>query len=98
MGTLQTIMKSSFRWFCAILFISANNFVLIFYHLLYYEIFRHNDFPLTIRKIYKNDLTNLDFDSNLTQNPLFEDYAMCHTDLPKLRKGKVGGQVSNKFM
>ena len=54
---------------------------------------RHNDFPLTIRDIYQNDFTDLNFDSNLTENPLFAGYAMSHTDLPKLRIGKVGGQV-----
>ena len=48
---------------------------------------------MTIRDIYQNDLSKLNFDSNLSQNKLFADCRSCHTDLPKLRKGKVGGQV-----
>ena len=58
----------------------------------------HNDFPLTIRDIYQNDFTDLNFDSNLTENPLFAGYSSSHTDLPKLRIGKVGGQVSLTLM
>ena len=71
----------------------VENFHVRFSLYQFYSDLRHNDFPLTIRDIYQNDFTALNFDSNLTENPLFSGYAMSHTDLPKLRIGKVGGQV-----
>ena len=55
--------------------------------------FSHNDFPLAIRDIFDNKLTGWDFNSNLSENPKFMNYDMDHTDLPRLRKGHVGGQV-----
>ena len=53
----------------------------------------HNDFPMAIRDLFGNDLNDLDFNSDLSQDPKFQNYNMDHTDLPKLRKGHVGGQV-----
>lgn len=38
-------------------------------------------------------LENFDFDSDLRQNPKWQ-VSSSHTDLPRLREGKVGGQVS----
>ena len=69
--------------------------IIVYVKLLFlgFIVFRHNDFPLTIRELYQNDLSTLEFDSNLTENELFLDYSTDHTDLPRLRKGKVGGQV-----
>ena len=55
--------------------------------------FSHNDFPLAIRDLFDNKLTGWDFNSNLSENPKFLNYDMDHTDLPRLRKGHVGGQV-----
>ena len=55
--------------------------------------FRHNDFPMAIRELYNNDVTKFDFNSNLSALPEFQDYNMDHTDLVRLRKGRVGGQV-----
>ena len=55
----------------------------------------HNDFPLAIRDLFNNDLEGWDFDSNLSQHPKFRNYSMDHTDLPRLKRGRVGGQVSH---
>ena len=61
--------------------------------------YSHNDFPLAIRDLFDNKLTGWDFNSNLSENPKFLNYDMDHTDLPRLRKGHVGGQVlSNSFL
>lgn len=43
----------------------------------------HNDIPYQIRKKYQNRFENLKFDS---------DEAGWHTDIPRLRQGKVGSQ------
>ena len=55
--------------------------------------YSHNDFPLTIRDIFNNDLEGWNFDSDLSQHPKFKDYPMKQTDLQKMKKGRVGGQV-----
>ncbi len=47
--------------------------------------------PLTIRDYYSNDLERFDLWSETDLN--IEGCDMCHTDLPRLIKGKVGGQV-----
>jgi len=57
----------------------------------------HNDFAWSVRDIYQNDLTRLNFNSNLTQDPLWEG-EICHTDLPKLREGHVGGQFWSAYV
>ena len=48
---------------------------------------------MAIRELFDNDLNDLNFNSDLSQDPKFQNYNMDHTDLPKLRKGHVGGQV-----
>ena len=58
---------------------------------------RHNDFPLAIREIFNNDLEGWNFDSDLSQHPKFKDYPMDHTDLQRMKKGRVGGQVTLIF-
>ena len=45
---------------------------------------RHNDIPYQIRIKYKNRFENLTFDT---------DESGWHTDIPRLKKGKVGSQV-----
>ena len=49
---------------------------------------------MAIRELFDNSLNGWDFDSDLTQHPAFKNYDYNHTDLPKLRKGQVGGQVT----
>ena len=56
-------------------------------------LFSHNDFPLAIRDIFNNDLEGWNFDSDLSQHPKLRDYPMDHTDLQRMKKGRVGGQV-----
>jgi len=58
----------------------------------------HNDFPLTIREIFNNDLEGWNFDSDLSQHPKFQDYPMKQTDLQKMKKGRVGGQFWSAYM
>ena len=56
--------------------------------------FSHNDFPFLLRKLLRNDLRKVNFNSDLSQTAPFKGDKMDHTDLPRLRKGKVGGQVT----
>jgi len=51
----------------------------------------HNDLPYNLYRIEGNMLENFDFDSDLRQNPKWQ-VSSSHTDLPRLREGKVGGQ------
>ena len=56
--------------------------------------FRHNDFPGGLRLLLQNDLTGFNFDMNLSSIEPWASYSRDHTDLPRLRDGRVGGQVN----
>ena len=56
--------------------------------------FRHNDFAFGIRQLLQNNITALDFNSNLSAAEPWASYPHDHTDLPRLREGRVGGQVN----
>ncbi len=60
-------------------------------------LFSHNDFPMAVRDLFKNNLTFLDFDSYLSESEPFQSYSMDHTDLKRLKAGHVGGQVSGGY-
>jgi len=47
----------------------------------------HNDIPWTVRTRFNNRLEDLDFGSDLTRIEV-----PTHTDIPRLRRGQVGGQ------
>ena len=48
---------------------------------------------MAARDLFQNDLTNLNFDSYLSETEPFKSYDMDHTDLRRLKDGHVGGQV-----
>lgn len=50
----------------------------------------HNDVPAQIRSRFDNDFTKFDFRD--TRNTGSADHIPMHTDLARLKKGKVGGQ------
>ena len=52
----------------------------------------HNDFPMGIRELLRNDISKLDFDSDLTIVEPWASYWANHIDLPRMRKGQMGGQ------
>ena len=54
----------------------------------------HNDFPMGIRELLRNDISKLDFDSDLTIVEPWASYWANHIDLPRMRKGQMGGQCS----
>ncbi|XP_002738425.1 dipeptidase 1-like [Saccoglossus kowalevskii] len=51
----------------------------------------HNDLPLAIRYEWKNQLANVDLNSDLSSYGL-------HTDIPRLREGLVGGQFWSVYV
>ena len=57
--------------------------------------FRHNDFPNSLRNYEKNQVGNLDI-SNLTARDPWATSSSSHTDINRLRQGKVGAQVKKK--
>lgn len=61
------------------------------------ENFRHNDFPWSTRNLLQNDLTGLNFNMNLSTIEPWASYSLDHTDLPRLKEGRVGGQVQYEF-
>ena len=50
----------------------------------------HNDVPIQLRSRYDNRIGEFDFTD--TSNTATEDRGMMHTDLPRLRQGRVGAQ------
>ncbi len=52
----------------------------------------HNDLPWEIRDRFKNDLSAVDLHQDTRTLPFPKNGAALMTDLPRLRKGEVGGQ------
>lgn len=61
------------------------------------DIHRHNNLPWNLYQIVKNDLGQFDFRSNLSQNANWVSIKTSQTDLPRLKKGMLGGQVSGDY-
>lgn len=57
----------------------------------------HNDFPMALRAILQNDLREFNFDSDLLSDSRWDAFkSLNHVDLPRIRQGRLGGQVSIK--
>lgn len=56
--------------------------------------FRHNDLPWNIRKFVHNQLGKFNFSDDLRMVEPWSKSNWSHTDLPRLRAGLVGAQVS----
>jgi membrane dipeptidase len=52
----------------------------------------HNDLPWEIRDRFKSDLSTFDLKADTSHLPVPADGAALMTDIPRLRKGLVGGQ------
>lgn len=52
----------------------------------------HNDLPHNLYALLGNQLDQFKFDSDLTKDPLWGPKNYSHTDLPRLRTGRVGAQ------
>ncbi len=49
---------------------------------------------MNLRGILQNDLRHFDFDTDLKSDPLWADSSTNHADLPRIKEGHLGGQVS----
>lgn len=56
------------------------------------ELYRHNDLPWQMYKNEQNVLANIDLYTDMRLR-----WPISHTDIPRLRTGKVGGQVSKQL-
>lgn len=52
----------------------------------------HNDLPHNLYSLLGNQLDKFKFDSDLREDPVWGSTNFSHTDLPRLRAGKVGAQ------
>ena len=52
----------------------------------------HNDFPMTLRDYAKNQVASLDI-NDLTSLEPWASSPLSHTDIKRLRQGKMGAQV-----
>ena len=57
--------------------------------------YRHNDLPGQIRWNFQNQLDQVDLTRNGSALPPGEIVSQWHTDIPRLKAGKVGGQVQH---
>ena len=55
-------------------------------------LYRHNDFPYSLRRYEDNQVGNLDINDLTTSQP-WASSSSSHTDINRLRTGKVGAQV-----
>lgn len=53
----------------------------------------HNDLPYNIRKFVHNQLSEFNFDVDLKNVPPWSNSNWSHTDLQRLKKGRVAAQV-----
>ena len=62
-----------------------------------YLYFSHNDLPWNIRKFIHNKLKTVNFTTDLRKVDPWSTSKWSHTDIPRLRKGMVGAQVSANY-
>merc|ERR550519_3015822 len=58
----------------------------------------HNDFAMGLRSQLRNNVEQLNFDHDLTQEEPWASYYANHVDLPRMRKGQMGGQFWSAFV
>lgn len=57
----------------------------------------HNDLPYNIRKFVHNQLSEFNFDVDLKNVPPWSNSNWSHTDLQRLKKGRVAAQVEKEI-
>merc|ERR550519_504840 len=58
----------------------------------------HNDFAMGIRSLLDNDVDKLHMDHDLTQEEPWASYWSNHIDIPRMRKGMMGGQFWSAYI
>lgn len=62
-----------------------------------FDFHRHNDLPWNVRKFVHNQLGEVNLSSDLGRVDPWARSDWSHTDIPRLRAGLVGAQVSLKI-
>jgi microsomal dipeptidase-like Zn-dependent dipeptidase len=54
----------------------------------------HNDLPFNLYSLLKNQIADFNFDQDLSNDAVFgfDSCKSCFTDLPRIKKGKLGAQ------
>ena len=78
------------------LFISNYIYSTIYTFNYLFSYFSHNDLPWNIRKFIHNKLNTVNFSTVLSTINPWSESQWSHTDLYRLNKGNVGGQVIKK--
>ena len=69
------------------------------YILIFFSSSRHNDLPWNIRKFIHNKLHTVNFTYDLRNISPWSKSQWSHTDLNRLKQGRVGAQVNKlKFV
>jgi len=58
----------------------------------------HNDFAMGVRSLLHNDLSLVHFDEDLTVEEPWASYYANHVDIPRMKRGKMGGQFWSAFV
>jgi len=58
----------------------------------------HNDFPMGVREVLNNDVAALNFDHDLTKEEPWASYVYNHIDIPRMRRGGMGGQFWSAYV
>ena len=56
---------------------------------------RHNDFPWNVQTDFDGQLSAFDMEEDMCFQ-FVKHVNSCHTDIPRLREGRVGAQVQKK--
>lgn len=74
----------------------VSNLKVVFFHETFSTLlfFRHNDLPWNVRKFVHNQLGEVNLSSDLGRVDPWATSHWSHTDIPRLRAGLVGAQVS----
>lgn len=58
----------------------------------------HNDLPWNLRKFLRNQINEVELDTDLTLVEPFSKSKYSHTDLPRMREGMIGAQFWSAFV
>merc|ERR1719347_1600490 len=53
---------------------------------------------MAIRDLVRNNISNVPFEKDLTQEEPWASFYANHVDLPRMRKGKMGGQFWSAYV
>ncbi len=62
------------------------------------QCYSHNDLPYTIRNYYKDDLSQVDLTQDLTQVEPWASDPSSHTDIPRMKEGRLGAQFWSAYI